>query len=676
MKISNKCTGHMCVILIVSALFSSQAGYAADLDLLEDEFLSDVAIPVVLTGSRLAQPRSEVPGTQTILTRKMIQASGVREIPSLFRLVPGFQVAHDKGIVSVTYHGNSDEYARRLQVLVDGRSVYSPLFGGVDWDDLPLSIDDIQRIEVIRGPNGVAYGANSFIGVINIVTIHPDLAQGNKVKVEAGERGTRRIYYRHGGKTKDLSYRLSVEALEDDYFKGFADEIRRQKINFKSEYRPGAGNTFEFNIGYMDGDNTKGSGVATDPFRKDNVTSSYQQLIWTHQVSNDEEVKLNISHNYHRVDDVWDVVFDFTALAPGLLVPYQFSLSGFDERFNLEYQHTKRLSEELRAVWGAEARLDKVSGINDFGYFNTSATIKNSLYRVFGNVEWAANKDFYMNTGLMVEDNDITGTNYSPRLAVNYHLKPNHTIRSSVSRAYRTPSAFEDRANGTIDLTGILPPPLDINILFLGNQNLKPEQITAYEMGYLLEIPKQRSSLDVKLFYEKIKDIISSVEDKSATDADGEIDPSYMTAGETRTVGIEFQLNYKPSKKDQIWLAYSYARLNGQYIFNRDVSGTNLYRDLAESVPRHTLSLLLSHDFDQGLAVSAGYYNVSSMRLIGGDQTGGYNTVDFRISKTIKAGSLKGRYEFIVRDATGSYFDYDNKYINKPRVLVAVELDF
>ncbi|NOY67672.1 MAG: TonB-dependent receptor [Gammaproteobacteria bacterium] len=662
---------------------TSQNNYADEIDNLEDEFLSDV--PVILTGSRLEQPRSEVPASQTVLTSEMIEASGTRDIPSLFRLVPGFQVARVNGVTAVTYHGNSDIYSKRLQVLIDGRSVYTPLFGGVDWSDLPISIDDVERIEVVRGPNGVAYGANSFIGVINIITIPPDLAQGNKLIVEGGKQGTGRMYYRYGNKDRKLSYRLSVEAKKNDYYRGVADDERRQKINIRGIYNPDTVNTLDFSAGYITGDNSKGDGRVNDPFRREDITSYYQQLVWTRQVSNIEEVKLNFSYNYHRVNDVWDAFFPIPANLlitpppapiPGIIVPYQLSLSGFEKRYNFEYQHTKRFSKQFRAVWGAEVRLDQVSGIYDFGYFNTADTIDNHLYRVFANTEWVANKDLNVNGGLLIEKNDITNTNFSPRLALNYHLKPGHTFRSVASIAYRTPSAFEDRANGVIDLGGIVLPPFDQNILFRGNQNLKPEKMTSYELGYLFEMPESRSSIDVKLFYERIRDIISDFEDKTATDADNEIDPAYITGGKTDTWGIEAQAEYRPGRKTRLWVTYSYAQLKGQYIEKRLVNGTFVSRNLSGSVPRHTVSFLVSHKLEQDLSVSAGYYNVSSMKWVGGDETGGYNTMDVRISKRIKAGSLKGRYEVIIKDALKSYFDFDRAYKKEPVVLVSVSMEF
>ena len=145
-------------LLLVTA--PSAMTWAAEPSLLsEQEFLAE--LPVVLTASRLAQPQAEAPAAVTIIDRQMIDASGARNLSEVFRLVPGFQVEFENGHRHVVgYHGLADEFSRRLQVLIDGRSVYRPSFGGVSWSDLPIALDDIERIEVIRGPNAVTYGAN------------------------------------------------------------------------------------------------------------------------------------------------------------------------------------------------------------------------------------------------------------------------------------------------------------------------------------------------------------------------------------------------------------------------------------------------------------------------------------------------------------------------------------
>ncbi len=135
---------------------------AARADLSEADFLDE--LPVVLSVSRLSQPVSDAPAAVTVIDQDMIRASGFRDIPDLLRLVPGFSVAYTRDNTwAAGYHGLGDAYSRRFQVLVDGRSIYSPHYGAVNWTDLPLAIDDIERIEVVRGPNAAVYGANAFV---------------------------------------------------------------------------------------------------------------------------------------------------------------------------------------------------------------------------------------------------------------------------------------------------------------------------------------------------------------------------------------------------------------------------------------------------------------------------------------------------------------------------------
>src|SRR3989338_2069431 len=144
------------------------SAWAADYPSEQDYLLE---LPVVLSASRLSQPISETPNAMTVIDREMIVASGARNIADVFKLVPSMYVGYENGHTHiVSYRGITDAYARRMQVLVDGRSIYLPIFGQVDWAELPLDIGDIDRIEVVRGPSAASHGSNSVQGGINILT--------------------------------------------------------------------------------------------------------------------------------------------------------------------------------------------------------------------------------------------------------------------------------------------------------------------------------------------------------------------------------------------------------------------------------------------------------------------------------------------------------------------------
>ena len=210
--------------LLIGALVSAK-GTAEDL------FVANPNLPEVLTATRLHQAPAAVPGSVSVLDRELIHASGARDLAELMRLVPGMLVVPQNGnTTNVNYHGSNASQARRLQVLVDGRSVYRSGFAQVDWGDIPVAIEDIERIEVFRGPNTVSYGANALMAVINILTRAPRDTHGTHLKITRGQRGVDDWYASEGIGWHGGDLRLSLSGLEDDGFDHRADG---------SEYRDG-----------------------------------------------------------------------------------------------------------------------------------------------------------------------------------------------------------------------------------------------------------------------------------------------------------------------------------------------------------------------------------------------------------------------------------------------------
>lgn len=204
------------------------------------ESLGELHLPTVLSATRLEQAPAEIPGSMTVLNRELIQASGARSVPELLRLVPGMHIGYRRGNqANVNYHGTNVTEARRLQVLVDGRSVYRSGLATVDWAELALNIEDIDRIEVFRGPNTAAYGANALMGVINIITRLPLETQGTSLKYTHGKRGVRDWYARHGGGDMQHSWRLSLASQQDDGFdhdddgNDYRDSLRSSRMNLR-----------------------------------------------------------------------------------------------------------------------------------------------------------------------------------------------------------------------------------------------------------------------------------------------------------------------------------------------------------------------------------------------------------------------------------------------------------
>lgn len=662
--------------LAAGALFAGAARAESSL-LTEDLFLGD--LPPVLSATRLPQPLSETPASVTIVDRHMIEASGATTLPDILRLVPGFQVGHIDGHTSVvTYHGLSDAFARRLQVLVDGRSVYTPAFGGVLWTDLPLAIEDIDRIEVIRGPNGVTYGANAFAATVNIITRDPAQDQGTFVKLTHGDVDTNDALLRYGGNTGALRYRVTLGYHEDSGFPETADNKRVSLLALRGDYRPTDRDSIDLQFGYNGG--PRGDGTQNDPVdpaRDRQVKSSFSQVRWKRALSADNEYQVQFYHNYYRSSDTYRTApLSQIFGVPPAAIPIAFGgrpdqqINVVEdvrtERYDLEFVHTLGLQQDLRMVWGAETRLDRVGGQ---GWFNTANPIDTTLYRLFSDLEWRIQPGWIVNAGAMYEHNDITGGDVSPRVALNYRLSPTQTLRTGISRAYRTPSAFESQADAAYRFSDGAA----LDQLFKATQTLGPEQITAYELGYLGRFSDPRAFVDLRLFHEDIRHIISEYRDTSIPELSASPNGSktFNNDGSADIDGAEAQFKWFPTTRTQLIFSYAYTHQTG-----RSFSMVpNQYAPTDSSTPLHTRSLLAVHRFDNGVEGSLAYYKVGRFRFLEArDYAGDYNTVDARLAYRGRLGNKEIEISLVGQNLTGDYYDYSERRVFDKRYFVILSL--
>jgi iron complex outermembrane receptor protein len=631
----------------------------------EDLFLAKM--PVVLSATRLRQPLSESPAAITVIDRQMIEASGALTIPDLLRLVPGFQVGHVYGHRStVTYHGLSDSFARRMQVLVDGRSVYTPAFGGVPWTDIPLAIEDIDRIEVIRGPNGVTYGANSFSAVINIITRLPTQDAGTYVS-HARDRDLdmRRTVARYAGGDDAFRYRLTAGRYEDSGSSSprFPDDQRSTFFTFRGDYRTGMRDSYDIQIGHLGG--PRDGGDVNDPLdipHEQRVVANYQQFRFRRIVDTENELSVQFYRQYHRLSETYPVTV--------VVSPFSFAATINEdlktERYDLELQHTFRASPGVRVVWGGETRLDRLTAP---GYFATPETIDSRLYRLFGNVEWRPAPDWIANLGLMYEDNSFTSGDVSPRVALNHHLDPDHTLRAAYSRAWRTPSFAEERS----DWRPCTDNGLICNQVFKATTDLAPERIDAYELGYLGAFSDRTLAVDIKLFQERIRDVIAAYSEQG-----NPADHFYTFAndGHADIRGWETQLEWRPRDGTRLYLAHAYARQRGRMLYR---SPPTEYLETYKSTPVHTTSALAIQRLPSGFEVSAAWYRMTNMLWLdqGGsdDETGKRTNLDLRLAYHLRKGGVRGTAEIVGQNVHGSYYDYQDDTLVDRRYYVRLSLE-
>ena len=572
-------------------------------------------VPIVLSASRLSQSLNDTPASVTVIDQRMIRASGFRDIPDLLRLVPGFSVAYTRDNTwAVGYHGVADAFSRRFQVLVDGRSIYSAALGAVLWSELPLSIDDIDRIEVVRGPNAAIYGANSFFAVINIISKDATQTPGAFVSQQLGEQGMAGTTLRYGGGQGDLRYRVTFSSQARDRFErddprsALKDKLFEQTqtyfVNGRVDYRLSAGDEITAQFGLTQGDWQAGRLSSPLEPRKQDVQMGFAQIKYTRVTGPDDEWMVHFYYSRNRQD------------APASQKSGPFIINGdqnsVQTRTNLEFQSNKRLASMLRMVWGGEVREETVESPL---YLNTQKTLHGVLSRGYANFEWRAHPDWLVQGGAMVENHYFTGTNISPRLAINYEIVPDHTLRINLSKAYRTPTFFEQKGNWTYySTTGV---PL-ARLTVPANDDLAPERVLSRELAYIGQYKPWQLQWDVKLFRDRIEDYIE------AKGRPGQ----FVNTGAAQVQGGDVHLNWQPT---------SAIRISAQYARVYIKAETSVDKDLPKSAPENNFSLLGSYDFNYGWQASVGVYRSGRMTwLSDGDITQAYTRWDARLARRWK----------------------------------------
>jgi iron complex outermembrane receptor protein len=536
------------------------ADYSSEQDYLQE-------FPVVLSASRLSQPLSEAPSAMTVIDREMIAASGFRKIPDLFKLVPGMYVSYYKGSQAiVSYHGTSDQFARRMQVLIDGRSVYLAPFSDVDWESLPVNLDDIERIEVVRGPSAAAHGANSLQGVINIITRDAGALAGASVSTTQGDKGVSDVSAHVGRRGEKLDYSLTLGYRSDNGYDPRTDVPNNDTLsndsyatrlfNLRANYRPNFTDNLDVQAGVSNG--TRGAGFTDSQLNTPHdlfARESYQQLTWQRALDNSDELQLRYYHI--RLNREETTLSNLKILNQLVLPQFRLADSLLSDRNELELQHTAHLDDANRMVWGAAYRSDYIHAEN---YFLTP--LRQNEYRLFAHDEWRISPAWLLNSGLMLENGGLGRTDSSPQIALNYHITPAHTLRAGVSRAYRNPAMLEEKG----DWRYPLPQSLQNSLLLLGinMQNypilkatggLRPEQVISREVGYLGKLADYGVSIDFRIFHDQYSDII--VADPSYSP------PSFTNASSSMgQSGAETSIEYRLAEQTRIIFNYSRNRIS------------------------------------------------------------------------------------------------------------------
>ena len=616
----------------------------------EKDFLSDM--PIVLSVSRLPQRLDETPGAVTILDRDTIRNSGARDVADLLRLVPGFQVSNAFESVAplVSYHGAFDAYSNRLELQIDGRSVYSPYFIGSIGPGLQtVALEDIERIEVLRGSNSAAYGARAMLGVINIVTRHTADTLGAQGAVTVGENGIRDTQARLGWGDWRSSFRLTADTREDDGLTGANGQNRVSRINFRSDLRLNGADEVQVRLGAMRLDAGRGrAGDIGNALRDFGFESGYAQVDYKQSLSEDEDVSIKLSHTQERYADSfpvylqqWNPIF----AANDMLVV---SADGSASSDVLTLQHSLRHGDAFRLVWGGEFRSERVQSQS---LYNTHSTFVNDFTRLFGNLEWRVANNWLLNLGALAEHSSDNGDSLAPRLMLNWHVSPGHTLRAGLSKAYRPPSNLEHFADIRYYWNGH-----QLMQTGRGNSALLPEELVSKELGYLGEFPHWRMALDVRVFDEQLKHFVR-VQDGPPK--------SYVNDESFAIRGVEYQLKWQPWGGAQLVLNQAYTDITtvnpGDRLVVPQLASTLSY---VQKLPGQ-MQLMLTH---------ADSHRWTSF---GGNESDAQATrrTDLRLAKALRWGTRRGEIALVVQNLGSPYRDFKKEFLFGRQAYITLRLE-
>lgn len=442
----------------------------------------------VTSVSRGPEPYKEAPASLVVVNSEDIRRAGASSIPEALRLADNLEVAQASSSTwNISARGFNGTVANKLLVLMDGRSVYTPLFSGVIWNNQDYLLEDLDRIEVVSGPGGTLWGANAVNGVINIISKDAKDTQGAYVTAGGGTWlqdfvGARyggtlgsNVYYRVYGKYFDRGSQVYADGSDAH------DAWNRGQGGFRIDAENSPNNHLTLDGGGYAGRNDVVPGGQGSPRAVGSSSGGHLLGRWTHEIAEESDMTWQLYYDRTHLDAPFQGA---GAIPPG-------ALKDDLDTVDLDFQHRFALGERQRIVWGLEYRFthDSVREAPLVAFL--PSTLDQNLFSGFVQDEIKIAEPLYFTVGTKLEHYDYTGFEYEPSARLQWNPATNHMIWAAVSRAVRTPSRY-DR-----DLFEPAPP---YGTLLVGNNSFQSETVLAYELGYRAQLASKVSA-SMSAFY-------------------------------------------------------------------------------------------------------------------------------------------------------------------------------
>jgi iron complex outermembrane recepter protein len=603
---SHRLKHRLCALIWAGYVAAARMSLAQTPDL-NNASLEDLMNIKVTSVDKKDQKMSQAGAAVYVISQEDIRRSGMHSIPDLLRIVPGVDVAQiDSHTWAISIRGFNYQYATKVLVLIDGRTVYSPLFSGVFWDMQDVPLEDIERIEVIRGPGGTVWGANAVNGVINIITKSSKQTQGELLVAgtgteqcadtlleyggTAGQAGTYRIFGRYfqnngshpaNGVQGDDGWHGSHGGFRSDWDLSSQDELTVQGDFFgTSEAQPIT---------------TLISTELPDLFTFNDKAKSEAEIIltrWKHTFSDGSGASLQLYYDRNRRSDQGTAA----------------SLNTGD--FDFQYHFQAGARNDLVAGGGYRILdLNFTSGYS-LGY-NVNHRTEN-LFNVFVQDEVRISKSVTLTVGSKFEHNSFTGFEYEPSAQLVWTPSRHQTVWSSVSRAIRQPALFD---TGLIYDAATLPlPGAGFGLIQILGGKTDAETLVDFEAGYRAELSR-RVSIDVTLFSSRYRHLETSEPGTpyftlSPGPPHFVLPYHFSDLSYANDYGVEFFARWNPGKRWQISPGYSYLDMNLKF---NPTSQDTFDRGFPGLSPKHQFQVRSNLNLPHHMEWDASLYYVSEL---------------------------------------------------------------
>jgi iron complex outermembrane receptor protein len=488
-------------LLLTALVLSSAAGASAqslpDVTAMSVEDLMNVQVTSV---SKRSQKLADAAAAIFVITQEDIRRSGATSIPEALRMVPGLQVARiDENKWAITSRGFNGRFANKLLVLIDGRSVYTPLFSGVYWNIQDVMLEDVDRIEVIRGPGATLWGANAVNGVINIITKPAESTQSALASAGGGTEMLGSGSARYGGRVRKNTYYRAyakyfnvAESIDPFTGRSAYDNWDALRGGFRTDWTPAGADSLT-----LQGDiHRSGYGeTLTIP----SLDAPYSSTFPNNGSISGGNLLGRWNHSFANSSTSLQMYFDRTSITENSL------FTDHENIFDIDFQHTFHATGSQEVVWGLGYRSSHDGNDSSSTVSLQPSHLTLNLFSAFAQDEVSLlDKRLRITVGSKFEHNGFTGFEVEPNTRLLWTITRNQSVWTAVSRAVRTPALTEEglRLNSETIPPGIPqnPTPFPALISVYGSHQFKSEDLLAYEAGYRMQVTSNFSA-DIAVFY-------------------------------------------------------------------------------------------------------------------------------------------------------------------------------